>query len=135
MTQAPIARLPFGPSDPWHRFVTTYESLPLKTTGIVRRKSLLAYSSVLTSGVRISSTFTNTKEIGRITFQESEHVRLIPENIRTLVGWGWRLLNSGPDELALLKELDLIDGASTMPMAMVLALPLLGVTPNQDWGV
>ncbi len=134
MTKTPIARLPFGPSDPWHRFITTYESLPLKTTGIVRRKSLLAHSSLLVSGVRVSSTLTYTKEIGRLTFQASERLRLIPENTRTIIGWGWRLLNSGPDELAFVKELDLIGGTSTMPMAMILPLPLLGVTPDQDWG-
>ena len=133
MTKSPIARLPFGPNDPWYSFVKTYEGMPLKTEGIIRRKSMLAHSSVLTSGVRISSTVTWTKEIGRITFQAGERIRLSPENIATIVGWGWKLLNSGPEELAFIKDLDLIDGASTMPMAMILPLPLLGVNPEQDW--
>ena len=135
MNKEPIARLPFGPSDPWYRFVSMYKGLALRTVGDVRRKSILAHSSALASGVRISSTFSGSKETGRLSFNKNEQNRLSPENIVVIKGWGWRYLNSGPDELAFVKELDLVDGVSTMPMALILPLPLLGVNPDQDWGV
>lgn len=128
------ARLPFGPDDPWYEFVEAYKALPQKKGSFGPTKELKAHSGIFEDGVLISSSFTETEEVGRVSFP-SEDVKLLPDQLKsTLAGWGWILYRQGLDRSVFKKQIDLVDGISTMPMALILILPLLGVEPNQDWG-
>jgi hypothetical protein len=128
------ARLPFGPEDPWYEFVEAYKALPQKKGPFGPTKELKAHSGIFKDGVIISSSFTESDEVGRVSFA-SEDVKLLPNQLKsTLAGWGWILYRQGPDRSVFKKQIDLVDGISTMPMALILILPLLGVEPKQDWG-
>jgi hypothetical protein len=124
------ARLPFGPESPWYRFVASYKELPL-TKGV---KQVKAHSSLLPNGVTISSTFTDSQEIGRVSFLKKDLIYLSPKVKNALGGWGWNLRLQGNDKYVFEKSLSLVDGASTMPMALTHILALLSVEPEQDWG-
>lgn len=128
------ARLPFGPDDPWYEFVEAYKALPQKKGPFGPTKELKAHSGIFKDGVLISSSFTETEEVGRVSFP-AQDAKLLPDQLKsTLAGWGWVLYRQGPDRSVFKKKLDLVDGISTMPMALILILPVLGVEPNQDWG-
>ena len=135
MTTNPIARLPFGPSDPWYTFVQAYKALPVKPGPYGKTKSLKAHSTYLPGGVKISSTFTMTHEVGRMTFDLEDRKVIRDDLITALAGWGWEFLRLGNEAFVFRKAIDLVDGESTMPSAMTLILEKLGVEPNQDWGI
>jgi hypothetical protein len=135
MNNEPIARIPFDPNQDWGPFIEAYKNLPLSPAGTARRKSLIAHSAALASGVAITSTFLDEKEIGRIIFEAAELLRIPEQNLKTIKSWGWVLLTSGPSDLVLRKELNLNNAETTMPGALTLVLPLLGVSPSQDWGL
>jgi hypothetical protein len=129
------ARLPFGPSDPWCDFVQAYKALPVKTgpTGVT--KSLKAHSAYLPGGVKISSTFTATREVGRVTIDQAARNFISDDLIRALAGWGWEFLRLGNEAFVFRKAIALVDGESPMASAMTLILEKLGVEPHQDWGI
>lgn len=127
------ARLPFGPEDPWYDFATSYEALPFKATTAGKYKELKVRSDLSRLGLLISSTITDTEEIGRLSLPNSDADRLGEGLRRTLEEWGWDLLPQGPTRTVLRKKLPLEKGATSMPMAFLNVLPLLGVDPEQDW--
>lgn len=127
------ARLPFGPENPWYQFVEAFKALPLKKGTFGPTKSIDAHSGLFKEGALISSTFSDTEEVGRVSFP-AEDVKLLTEDLKTtLAGWGWILHRQGPDRFVFKKSIKLVDGISTMPMALTLILPVLGIEPNQDW--
>jgi hypothetical protein len=129
------ARLPFGPDDPWYEFVEVYSGLPLKKTPHGGFKEVTARSNLIPAGLRISSTITDTQEVGRISFPLADSDSVGKELLTAFVGWGWELLTQGNDRLVLRKSLPLHGGATTMPMAFLNVLPKLGVSPKQDWSI
>lgn len=133
MTKTPIARLPFGPDHPWYEFVRVYEALPLKETPALGYKEIKVHSEFIRAGLLISSTFTNSDEVGRIIFPSVDADLISTELRTTLTGWGWEWLKRGTNQLVLRKSIPLENGASTMAMAMLNVLPLLGVDARQDW--
>ena len=130
----PKARLPFGPDSDWYRFVTAYESLPLKPSKNGRIKSILAHSKYLPAGVLISSTFSITEEVGRVSIDIDDFNLVSPPLVTALRGWGWEVLRQGTTRIVFRKALQLEGGGSTMSHALSLILEKLGVEPNQDWG-
>jgi hypothetical protein len=127
------ARLPFGPEDPWYEFVTAYETLPLKETPAGGYKEIKVHSEFIRAGLLISSTFTNSEEVGRIIFPSVDADLISAELRTTLAGWGWEWLKRGTNQMVLRKSIPLANGSSTMAMAMLNVLPLLGVDTRQDW--
>lgn len=129
------ARLPFGPDNSWYEFVDVYKNLPLKKTPHGGLKEVAARSSLIPAGLKISSTFTETHEVGRISFPLA-HADSVGNGLLTAFeGWGWELLTQGNDRFVLRKSLPLQNGETTMPMAFLNVLPLLGVSPRQDWSI
>jgi hypothetical protein len=127
------ARLPFGPEDPWYDFVKVYEALPLRANTAGKYKEIKVHSDQIRAGLLISSTFTDADEVGRISFPTVD-ADLIGNELRTtLDGWGWEWLKRGTNQTVLRKTLPLENGSSTMAMALLNVLPLLGVDPRQDW--
>lgn len=135
MNNEPIARLPFDPKDPWYSFVQAYQALPTKSGLNGKVKMIEAHSSYLPAGVKISSTFSDTLEVGRVSIDVDDKKYLRPDLITALAGWEWELLIQGTTRLVFRKSLKLVDGESTMPSALTLILEKLGVEPNQDWGL
>jgi hypothetical protein len=135
MTTNPIARLPFGPGDPWYAFVQAYKVLPVKPGPYGKTKSLKAHSTYLPGGVKISSTFSDTQEVGRMTIDEGDRDHIRNDLITALAGWGWDFQRLGNEAFVFRKAIGLVAGESTMPSAMTLILEKLGVEPNQDWGI
>lgn len=135
MTTNPVARLPFGPGDPWYAFVQAYKSLPVKSGPNGKTKSLKAHSTYLPGGVKISSTFSTTHEVGRMTIDLDDRKVLRDDLIAALAGWGWEFLRLGNEAFVFRKAIGLLEGESTLPSAMTLILEKLGVEPNQDWGI
>ena len=129
------ARLPFGPENPWFDFMDVYKHLPLKKTPHGGLKEVAARSSLISAGLKISSTFTQTHEVGRISFPLTDVDKVGKELLTVLDGWGWELLTQGNDRFVLRKSLPLQNGETTMPMAFLNVLPLLGVSPKQDWSI
>jgi hypothetical protein len=127
------ARLPFGPEDPWYEFVAVYENLPLKETPAGGYKELKVHSELIRAGLLVSSTLTNSDEVGRISFPAADTDLMGSELRTTLAGWGWELLKRGTNQMVLRKTIPLENGSSTMAMAMLNVLPLLGVDARQDW--
>lgn len=129
------ARLPFGPDNPWYEFVEVYINLPLKKTPHGEFKTVAARSNLIPAGLKISSTFTETDEVGRISFPLVDVDSVGKELLTVFEGWGWELLTQGNDRFVLRKALPLRDGETTMPMAFLTVLPKLGVSPKQDWSI
>jgi hypothetical protein len=128
-----IATLPKDPNDPWNAFSDYYTSLPVHTSEAGRTKKVEANSSLLPGGVVISSTFTETEEIGRVIFSAADRDSIHPDLAASLLGWGWKFLRKGTKHFVFLKSLELQNGKSTMPLALPLILRGLGVDPRQDW--
>lgn len=129
------ARIPFGPEHPWHEFVNVYENLPLRKSPMGPYKEIRAYSRLIEAGLLISSTFNETEEIGRVSFPRIDADQ-IPQELRTTFeSWGWKLLTQGTDRMVFRKTLPIDNGTSSMPMALLNVLPILGVEPKQDWVV
>ena len=127
------ARLPFGPEDPWYDFVKVYEALPLRAATEGKYKEIKVHSELIRAGLVISSTFTDEHEVGRIILPAID-AELIGSELRvTLSGWGWEWLKRGTNQMVFRKSLPLESGSSTMAMALLKVLPLLGVDPRQDW--
>jgi hypothetical protein len=128
------ATLPKDPNDPWQKFSDAYDALPLREKPEGRVKTVEAHSSFLRKGVIISSTFTETEEVGRVSFDTTDRRFLSPELIAVLTSRGWEFLRQGNDRLVFRKSLELENGRSSMANALPLILQSLGVEPNQDWG-
>jgi hypothetical protein len=135
MSKEIIARLPFGPDDPWYEFVEVYEDLPLKKTPHGGFKEVTARSNLIPAGVKISSTFTESAEVGRISFPLVDRDSVGEELFTAFEGWGWEQLTQGNDRFVLRKSLPLQNGETTMPKAFLNVLPKLGVSPKQDWSI
>ena len=135
MTTNPSARLPFGPSDPWYTFVQAYKALPVKHGSTGKTKSVEAHSTYLPGGVKISSTFSATHEVSRMTIASDDRDLIRNDLITALAGWGWEFLRLGNEAYVFRKASELVDGESTMPSAMTLILEKLVVEPDQDWGI
>lgn len=129
------ARLPFGPENDWYEFVEVYKDLPLKKTAHGEFKEVTARSNLIQAGLNIRSTFTETTEVGRISFPLVDADTVGKELLTVFEGWGWELLTQGNDRFVLRKSLPLQNGESTMPMAFLNVLPKLGVGPKQDWSI
>lgn len=127
------ARLPFGPEDPWHEFAAVYEALPLRESSVGSYKGIRVHSELIPAGLLISSTFTEANEVGRISLPRIDADLISKELRTTLAGWGWEWLKLGTSQMVLRKTLMLKNGSSTMAMALLNVLPLLGVDPRQDW--
>lgn len=127
------ARIPFGPEDPWYEFVAIYKSLPLRETPLGKSKEIQAHSSLIHQGVLITSTFSKSREVGRVSFPRVAAVLINPELRQKLARWGWEFLSQGTSRSVFRKSLPLIEGESTLPMALPLILEQLGVDPRQDW--
>lgn len=128
------ATLPRDPNDPWQKFSDAYDALPTRKTLEGRVKKVEGHSSSLTEGVIISSTFTETVEVGRVSITVDDSKHLHPDLIIALAGWGWEFLMQGKDRSVFRKSIELENGKSTMHRALPLILQQLGVEPNQDWG-
>lgn len=129
------ARLQFGPENPWYEFVEVYKDLPLKKTPHGGIKEVTARSTLIPDGLKISSTFTEDQEVGRISFP-LVHVDSVGKELLTeFAGWGWELLTQGNDRMVLRKSLPMQNGETPMPMAFINVLPKLGVSPKQDWSI
>ena len=135
MSKEIIARLPFGPDDPWYEFVEVYKDLPLKKTPHGGFKEITARSNLIPAGLKISSTFSDTAEVGRISFPLVDYDLVGKDLLEAFAGWGWEPLTQGNDRLVLRKALPLQNGETTMPMAFLNVLPKLGVSPKQDWSI
>jgi hypothetical protein len=135
MIDGQIATLPLEPSDPWYSFVQAYKVLPVKPGPYGKTKSLKAHSTYLPGGVKISSTFSTTYEVGRMTIDLEDRKLIRDDLITALAGWGWVFLRLGNEAFVFRKAIGLVEGESTMPSAMTLILEKLGVEPNQDWGI
>lgn len=133
MSEKIKARLPFGPEDPWYEFVSVYKSLPLRETTLGKSKEIQGHSSLITQGVLITSTFSEGREVGRVSFPRVAAVLISAELREKLAGWGWEFLLQGASRSVFRKSLPLINGESTLPMALPLILEQLGVDPSQDW--
>lgn len=127
------ARLPFGPEDPWYDFVKVYEALPFKVTTAGKHKEIKVHSELIRAGLVISSTFADEHEVGRIILPAMDADLIEGELRATLSGWGWEWLKRGTNQMVFRKSLPLENGSSTMVMALLNVLPLLGVDPRQDW--
>lgn len=127
------ARLPFGPEDPWYEFVKVYEAIPFRATTSGKYKEIKVHSDLIRAGLVISSTFTDEHEVGRIILPAIGADLIGGELRATLSGWGWEWLKRGTNQMVFRKSLPLENGSSTMAMALLNVLPLLGVDPRQDW--
>lgn len=128
------ATLPENPNDPWQKFSDAYYALPTRKAPEGAIKKVEAHSSYLPEGVIISSTFTETDEVGRVSIAVGDSKYLRPDLVTALKGWGWEFLRQGTDRLVFRKAIGLQNGKSTMHRALTLVLSRLGVDPHQDWG-
>lgn len=135
MIDGQIATLPLQPNDPWYAFVQAYKALPTKPGPYGKTKSIKAHSTYLPGGVKISSTFSTTHEVGRMTIDSDDRDFIRNDLITALAGWGWEFLRLGNEAFVFRKAIELQDGESTMPRLLAHILEKFGVEPNQDWGI
>lgn len=112
-----------------------YKHLPLKKTPLGGLKEVEARSSLIPAGLKISSTYTETEEVGRISFPIADADSVGKGLLTSFQVWGWELLTQGNDRLVLRKAIPLQDGETTMQMAFLNVLPKLGVSPEQDCSI
>lgn len=129
------ARLPFGPENPWYRFVHNLDSTPFKQKLGKKFKEVPANSKVFKDGVMVSITLEGGLFTLRVTFDDNYAFLVGGELTGECLKAGWTYHSKAPGNLLFRKEVKQVDDTSHVATEFIPILTILGVDPNQDWGI
>jgi hypothetical protein len=135
MIDGQIATLPIQPNDPWFRFVDSFDSIPFKPKLGKHYKEIPANTRIFGKGIVLSITMDDLLFTLRATFDDSYKFLVGPELVGDCVNAGWSYHSKAPGSLLFRKEVNQKDKSENVASEFIPILTLLGVDPNQDWGI
>lgn len=135
MIDGQIATLPIQPNDPWFRFVETLDAMPFKQMVGKNYKELPANSMIFRKGITISVTLDSELFILRAAFDASSSFLVGPELTGECRKYGWSYHTKAPDSRLFRREVHQEGESQNIAAQFIPILAILGVDPNQDWGI